>query len=188
MVILLVTCGCRPPCAKGYTRGQDLVCYPDSLVAKDSGNLEPTDSGLGDTPDRSEHPDTGLDTGLDDSTPPAEGWGRIRVMYPSFDGYPSHAFLTYGRRASSVLPQAAFCTFIFADTFEIDGYLVSWDGTTNPCPSEGDPVYLPPGAFVIHLMVTSSISADPVICDTRTVEIDGDVTVDYTGVDSCLEE
>ena len=169
-------CRAEVPCPPGASRGTDLACHPHG------------DSG---TPARTQ--DTGssidappVDTGSEpDGDAPDTGPGRIRIVYNQLAGLPLHGLVVFAERTDGGGPIASFCQIILADPMDIEGHMVPFDGSSDPCPSQGDPVIFDEGIIELTMSVSQGASDSPVLCDQRAVTIAGDQTVDYGSVTGC---
>ena len=74
---------------------------------------------------------------------------------------------------------------VLQQEIDIDGFLVSYAPGTDPCIPGGDPVELEPGPLRLDMQVVAGEGGVPVFCDERELVVAGDVTVDFSGVQSC---
>ena len=93
--------------------------------------------------------------------------------------------VVFAERPGGGGPIASFCQIILADPMDIEGHMVPFDGTSDPCPSTGDAVIFDEGAIELTMSVSQGASESPVLCDQRVVAIAGDQTVDYSTVTGC---
>ena len=171
-------CRAEVPCPPGASRGTDLACHPYG----DSGTpAATTDSG---SPTDQPPLDTGTADAPDDDVP-STGPGRIRIVYDQLAGLPLHGMVVFAERPGGGGPIASFCQIILADPMDIEGQMVPFDGTSDPCPSAGDAVIFDEGAIELTMSVSQGASESPVLCDQRVVAIAGDQTVDYSTVTGC---
>jgi hypothetical protein len=107
------------------------------------------------------------------------------VLYNGLSGYPVHGFVVTGRFPDEDLPSSAFCQIILASEVDVSGLLVPYDGVSSPCPSVGDPFLFEPGPVELFMILAQDAAAGPVLCDQRTIVVDGDMTVDFGDVTGC---
>lgn len=162
-------CRADTPCPQGSVRGHDLDCHvrPDG---------PPSDAQAQGTTGAA------MDTG--------EGWasdgpGRILVRYDGLSGVPSHGFLVMAFTEDSGPPGAAFCQIILDDPVDVAGFVVPFDGRSDPCPSDGEPHRFEPGELRLEMMVVEASGGSPVLCDERLLTVEGDQEVDYSAVVRC---
>lgn len=175
-------------CPAGYERKENLACHP--MVGQDEADSGPVLDAI----------DTGFsaatDTGVSAATDTGEEWpfdgdlyesgaGRIAVRYAGLENLQLYGFVVTGQLADQALPNAAFCQVILELSVDILGYLAPYDGESPPCPMEGDPFVFDPGTVTLNMLVAGGESDDPVLCDERIVEVDGDTMVDFGDVTSC---
>ena len=188
---------CRAPCASGFDRGSDGICYAVNVCEPGEARgqdlvCHPTGGSAGDTAQSEVQVDTGdsepaRDTGGDDSGAPASGPGRIQVRYDGLPGYPAHGFIVFAKPEATEEPIAAFCQIILASEVDVSGYLQAYDGASDPCPSFGEAMVFEPGPMQVSMVVSSGASSDASLCDERVIQVSGDTTVDFSGVTACSE-
>lgn len=169
-------CRADVPCEPGTARGADLVCRGD-----DTEEPAPTDTGVSEA--------EGLDTGLADTddgdVPVTEGPGRVRVVWTGLSGVPLHGMVVMATAEGESMPSAAMCVVVLQQEIDIDGFLVSYAPGEDPCTPGGEPVELAPGPLRLDMQVVAGEGGVPVFCDERELVVAGDVTVDFSGVQSC---
>ena len=186
--------GCGAPCLEGFSKDPDGVCRAD--VPCEPGTARDPDLVCrGDDPEQPLATDTGvseaeeLDTGLADSDeadlPATEGPGRVRVVWTGLSGVPLHGVVVMATVEGESIPSAAMCVVVLQQEIDIDGFLVSYVPGADPCIPGGEPVELEPGPLRLDMQVVAGEGGVPVFCDERELVVAGDVTVDFSGVQSC---
>lgn len=170
-------CRADESCPAGTARGEDLVCHStdEDLDADD------VDTGLG-SPGSVDS--GGADTDDSGSTV-TEGPGRIRVIWDGLSGVPLHGVVVMATRDGDPEPVAAMCVVVLQQEIDIDEYLVAYVPGEDPCIPGRDPLELDPGRVEVNMQVVAGEGGVPVLCDERDLVVAGDVTVDFSGVQSC---
>lgn len=170
-------CRAEEPCSPGMARGADLECHSDEdgLTDQLADTGEPK-------PDRE---DTGV-AGGDDADSVADGGpGRIRVLWNGLSGVPAHGVVVMATADGDVEPSAALCVVVLQLEIDIDAYLRPYTPGDDPCAPGGEPMRFDEGPIEISMEVVAGEGATPVRCDERDLRVSGDVTVDFSGVESC---
>ena len=193
---LLVSVGCHSPCETGFERHSDGVCRAvqpcGNGTARDSDlRCHPFDGGPGSATFET---DTGLsatdipddsgdyaqtDTGL--YSAPA----HVRIVMNRVAGFPLHGLVVLASDHPGSEPVASFCQVILDDPMDVEGFLVPYDGQSDPCPNAGVPFRFNRGEVELTMAISLGAAADPALCDTRTVTVGERTTVDYSDVTGC---
>ena len=168
-------CRADTPCPAGSQREEDLACH-STHIAQDRDTGEPPQSNSVQEESRDDEVDTG---GL------TEGPGRIWVSYEQLKGVPAHGFVVFGTVPGETSPVASFCQIILADPMTVEGYLVPYDGESNPCPSTDDAKLFEANEVVLNMFVAQGTESEPILCDQRLISIAGDQVVDFSDVVAC---
>ena len=193
-----ILAGCTP-CASGFSRSTDGVCfadeqcpdgfYRDETLSCVAASVESTDE----RPPPSVNADTGSEVIIEDTggvdeavDAPPEGYGRIFVRYPSLSDLPMHGFFVMGQPLGEYRPSSAFCQVILAQEVDVDGVMTVFDGVSQDCPLQGDAMLYPNGEVQLFMQVAAGATAEPVLCDERVVQVDGDTAVDFGDVIDCV--
>jgi len=91
----------------------------------------------------------------------------------------------FGRPEGADAATAAFCQIILGVEVDVDGHLQAYDGESDPCPSFDEAMHFDPGPVELSLMVVGGAGGESALCDVRTVQVLGDITVDFSGVTTC---
>ena len=189
--------GCAAPCSTGFSRDANGIC--NAIETCPPGTQRETDLGCH-ASDTQNEPDTQSDTGdwateesndsrysppEADTGSPTEGPGRIWVSYDQLEGVPLHGFVVFGSKMGNPEPIASFCQIILNDPMTVQGYLVPFTATEDPCPSTGEPSLFEPGDVNLIMTLSTGFGTDPVLCDERSITISGDQTVDFSDVITC---
>ena len=192
-----IAAGCTP-CASGFSRGDEGICYadtpcPDGYARDEELRCAPVDEGSdteadwtaadADPSDAEAGADTGLWENAVDSPP--DGFGRIFIQYTGLDGLPMHGFFVMGHPKDEHQPSSAYCQVLLSNSVDVDGAMSVFDGVSQDCPLEGEVALYPNGEVQLFMQVAPGASADPVLCDERVVEVDGDTLVDFGDVIDC---
>ena len=192
-----VLAGCSTPCATGFSRDAEGICH--AIEACRTGTARGTDLACHTIEEQNEtaiESDTGDWSAGDPTDPtapspdedtgaPTEGPGRIWVSYEQLEGVPLHGFVVFGNKMGNPEPVASFCQIILSDPMTVQGYLVPFSGTQDPCPSTGEPSLFDPGEVTLIMTLSTGFGSEPVLCDERRVTIAGDQMVDFSDVITC---
>lgn len=183
--------GCaKEPCVDGFTKGGDEICRAE--VACPTGAFRGRDLDCHQRTDGV--PPSTVDSGAHDTadaaTDTGDGWassgpGRIFVRYDGLSGVPSHGFVVMAFGVDPGPPGAAFCQIILDDPVDVAGFLVPFDGISDPCPSDGEPHRFDTGELRLEMMVMAASGGSAALCDERLLVVDGDQEVDYSSVLRC---
>ena len=171
-------CRATQPCENGTERGADLRCHPLN-GGPGPANFE-SDTGYSATEaqgDSAAYADT--DTGQ--YSAPAQ----VRIVMNAVAGFPLHGLVVLANDNTGSVPVASFCQVILDDPMNVEGFLVPYDGLSDPCPNAGDPFLFDPGEVELTMAISLGAAAEPAVCDTRTVSVGERTTVDYTNVTGC---
>ena len=170
-------CRADVPCGPGLERGSDLECHAADGVQVDGES----DTGQSEvTAD-----DTGTAAGVDSGQVETSGPGRIRVIWNGLSGVPAHGVVVMATVGGDYQPSAALCVVVLQLEIDIDGYLTPYTPGDDPCTPSGEPMEFDEGPVQISMEVVAGEGATPVLCDERDLVVAGDVTVDFSGVQSC---
>jgi hypothetical protein len=194
-LLAMALAGCSSPCAQGFEKDTVGICRAVATCkpgTQRSRNLtcEPhsaSENSATDTAHTQQH-DTGAeepDSLTDDTDSSGDGPGRILVKYEQLEGAPAHAFLVLAEIPGFPEHIATFCEIILTDPMSIEGYLVPHDGSTDPCPSAGEPKLFAAGQVSLIMSVAQGPDSPPAFCDERVVEVSGDHVVDFSEVTGC---
>jgi len=195
----LLAVGCGQPCATGFSRSDDGVCRADTPcpsnaqreqdlachpVSSGESLTTQTDTGYW-ADDTAENEPTESTEPIQDTGAADSGPGRIWVSYEGLEGVPAHGFFVFGEVSGKAGPIASFCQIILADPMTVQGYLVPFDGDSDPCPNTGEPELFDEEQVVLNMIVAQGASSEPVLCDQRVIDITGDQIVDFSDVIAC---
>ena len=96
-----------------------------------------------------------------------------------------HGFFVMGTAEGEHQPTSAYCQVILAASVDVDGAMSVFDGVSQDCPLQGDVALYPNGEVQLVMQVAAGAAADPVLCDERVVEVNGDTFVDFGDVIDC---
>ncbi len=173
-------CYANSPCPEGYFRNEDLRCDPVEQSDRDQAESAPLEQeSLG--------TDGATDTGFFDAggAGPPDGFGRIFIRYSDLSGLPMHGFFVMGTAVGEQQPTSGYCQVILAASVDVEGAMVVFDGMSQDCPLPGDVALHANGEVQLFMQVAAGAAADPVLCDERVVEVDGDTVVDFGDVIDC---
>ena len=115
----------------------------------------------------------------------ASGPGQIRVIWNGLSEVPAHGVVVMATVGDDYEPSAALCVVVLQLEIDIDGYLTPYTPGDDPCSLSGEPMQFDEGPVTISMEVVAGEGATPVFCDERDLVVSGDVTVDFSGVQSC---
>ena len=193
--LFATTLGCTEPCAAGFSRDNAGICHavercPPGTQRDRNLTCEPHSADEDSPVDTADQPQDDTGTTEPESTPDdtgssQDGPGRILVKYEQLAGVPAHAFLVLAEAPGTPEPIAAFCQIILTNPMSVEGYLVPYDGTTDPCPSVGEPKLFATGQVSLIMSVVQGPDSPPALCDERLVEVSGNQVVDFSDVIAC---